>query len=286
MVLLKSLRCQEDHATLAQIWRGAVQDYASRKLTLSSDIFPAISGIAHKFSQDTGAHYIAGLWRDWLAEDLIWSCKSIEGTRKATPWRAPTFSWASQIYESAGPVQRFVEWRFSERIKRDEQNPCQLTTHIDVVETSSTSKGIDDFGELISAHIILRGTLVQAIVTGSPTHRTPWDIRSMTASASTCLLFFPDYNFDIPEGDSSSKDNLVFCLKICTISQPDTHGQYSYSVFLVLKKVGEITEDGEISRCGVYERVGLIQDPEISGTSFEGVSSSDMVTKNATVKII
>jgi hypothetical protein len=80
-------------------WQHVVAQYSQRELTIPSDKLPAISGIASKIKDATGSQYVAGLWKDNLASDLLWSA-----TPKGSPnrpvyaldtYRAPTFSWAS-----------------------------------------------------------------------------------------------------------------------------------------------------------------------------------------------
>lgn len=60
-------------AAVYEIWHGVVS-YASRlKTTLARDRLPAISGLASMTALKLGADtYLAGLWRNNLARDLLW----------------------------------------------------------------------------------------------------------------------------------------------------------------------------------------------------------------------
>lgn len=287
-VTLKSMHYQDKYALLAQIWRRAVQDYSTMKLTLPNDIFPAISGIAKKFSKMTGVHYVAGLWREWLAEDLTWSVASNKKSKRTTPWRAPTFSWASQISAEANPTRRFVEWKYFQRIDDGGRDNWTVTTHIDIIKTSTVLKGLDDFGELISAHIVLRGTLVEGLLTSSPSafpNQRLWHIQTSTQTMLRCTThFFPDYDFDIL--GSQLENTTVFCLKICTFFRTTSPSQGECSAFLVLNKVGEVDEGGETGRCGVYERIDHLHDERVLENPIEKVASQEKVNENTTVKII
>lgn len=76
-------------------WRQIVCDYTELDLTFSSDIFPALSGLA-KVWWDFGhikSRYLAGLWEYHLIFDLLWYTEV--PCERPDVWRAPTWSWAS-----------------------------------------------------------------------------------------------------------------------------------------------------------------------------------------------
>lgn len=80
---------------LHQGWYKTVEDYTRRKLGEDRDRLPAIGGIAARMSSLTGAKYVAGLWENNFLHDLMWTSEPGEWSRRAQPWRAPTWSWAS-----------------------------------------------------------------------------------------------------------------------------------------------------------------------------------------------
>jgi hypothetical protein len=89
-------------------WHSIIEEYSARKLTFNEDRLPAIAGIAAKLPFPSRT-FIAGIWRLWLKEDLIWftqtqepSMVSVEYVR-LPPSYAPSWSWASV----AAPV-RFI----------------------------------------------------------------------------------------------------------------------------------------------------------------------------------
>jgi hypothetical protein len=79
-------------------WSSIIRDYSHRKLSVSSDIFPALEGLAREFNNRLNDTYIAGLWKRDLLRGLLWR---VEGSKpgelplEATPYRAPSWSWAS-----------------------------------------------------------------------------------------------------------------------------------------------------------------------------------------------
>ncbi|KAH9889052.1 heterokaryon incompatibility protein-domain-containing protein [Cubamyces lactineus] len=79
-------------------WRSIVEDYTNRLLSNPSDRLVAISGLAEMFAQALGSEYVAGLWRDTLLHDLLWSrygSKSPPSSPRPLEHYAPSWSWGS-----------------------------------------------------------------------------------------------------------------------------------------------------------------------------------------------
>jgi hypothetical protein len=69
-------------------------------LTNPGDKLIALSGIAKKMTEVIQDEYVAGMWRGYLASQLLWNvddCKQInnEPSQRPREYRAPSFSWAS-----------------------------------------------------------------------------------------------------------------------------------------------------------------------------------------------
>lgn len=78
-------------------WYSILRDYTSRKITFSSDVFPALIGLATEFNTRLDDHYLAGLWKRDLHRGLLWSVAEPERAQEITPYRAPSWSWASIV---------------------------------------------------------------------------------------------------------------------------------------------------------------------------------------------
>ncbi|KAK4183864.1 heterokaryon incompatibility protein-domain-containing protein [Podospora australis] len=77
-------------------WTAMVSDYAERKLTVDGDKFPAISGLARRFSLALGVapeQYCAGLWRGDFVRGLLWA--TVHNAARPRTVRAPSWSWAA-----------------------------------------------------------------------------------------------------------------------------------------------------------------------------------------------
>jgi len=90
----------ERHGTQQQLydgWYDLVAQYTKCGLTVKSDIFPAISGIASTIARALPDDYfMAGLWKRDLHRGLLWSV--VDSTKRMADlrsYRAPSWSWAS-----------------------------------------------------------------------------------------------------------------------------------------------------------------------------------------------
>ncbi|KAK0734633.1 heterokaryon incompatibility protein-domain-containing protein, partial [Lasiosphaeria miniovina] len=82
------------------LWLRVVENYSSRALTVPSDVFPALAGVASVFQARLGDRYLAGLFRRHLLEGFVW--RSIDPARstlrpQSDACSAPSWSWASLI---------------------------------------------------------------------------------------------------------------------------------------------------------------------------------------------
>lgn len=78
---------------LHRSWLGIVKSYTRRQCTNAGDRFPALSGLAAKYLEvRKGDEYLAGLWKQSLAEDLAWSPASIVIEDSGVKPEAPSWS--------------------------------------------------------------------------------------------------------------------------------------------------------------------------------------------------
>ena len=139
-------------------WHRVVEQYTRRNLTVSNDKFPAISGIAEKIHKSASLTYIAGLWEENLAFDLLWSTNTV-GLPDAhyfslDAYRAPTFSWASLDTPVA----------FSSLDPDDRQS---ATTSITLISSNVSINGLNPLGALRDASISIQGPILRATLTSA-----------------------------------------------------------------------------------------------------------------------
>ncbi|KAK5279411.1 hypothetical protein LTR40_007838 [Exophiala xenobiotica] len=133
-------------------WRILVDNYAQRNLFDTSDMLPALAGLAGQFQKRTDATYLAGLWLEELPLGLLWTIRATDvakSVRHCPEWRAPSWSWASLTgaihYDGYGDLVTF-----SSAEKPLEQLEV-LRYEIALKETANP------FGEVTSAVLRVRG---------------------------------------------------------------------------------------------------------------------------------
>jgi hypothetical protein len=72
-------------------WHDVVNVHTSRKLSVSTDRLPALSGIAERYKKTLqngmmSLDYCAGLWRQYLPRDLFWSVEPVDQTADNLGW--------------------------------------------------------------------------------------------------------------------------------------------------------------------------------------------------------
>ncbi|PMD16582.1 HET-domain-containing protein, partial [Hyaloscypha hepaticicola] len=78
-----------------EVWERVVELYTRCDLTKPNDKLPALSGIAMTYAAVTGMTYIAGLWKERLPCQLLWTVARSPQSTHLSFYRAPSFSWAS-----------------------------------------------------------------------------------------------------------------------------------------------------------------------------------------------
>ena len=80
----------KDLASLLQ-WYSTVEAYTSRYLTVASDKFVALPGLAKKSSESLQCEYLAGLWSKCIHVGLAWEVPT-NAHAVRVPARAPSWS--------------------------------------------------------------------------------------------------------------------------------------------------------------------------------------------------
>jgi hypothetical protein len=76
-------------------WYSILSLYTSRDITRKADRLPAISAVAQRYAKVLEAEYMAGLWRPWIGEELLWKQQQrITGTVRPKNYQGPSWSWA------------------------------------------------------------------------------------------------------------------------------------------------------------------------------------------------
>jgi hypothetical protein len=181
-----------------EAWQHIVVKYCARDLTVPSDKLPAISGIASKIRQATHSEYLAGVWKDHLASDLLWSTSRLkpgDASRFALKkWRAPSFTWAS--------LDTAVTYIQLDDVERESFIPL-----VTLLGSKVTPRGLNALGTPLDAFITLQGPVIEAMLCSEQNHDT-WEYLLVIKGTSSipmtpdCLLVHTDSG--IPGGDEKS----------------------------------------------------------------------------------
>ena len=230
-------------------WRSLMAYYSRRNITYETDRLPAISGMA-KYMQATGAgEYLAGMWKEDLLEALLWQPKPVwryamhdnlfsTYLRRASPYRAPTWSWIS--LETSGDGKDKPK---CPAIQDWQENRLGLLqqTYAKVIEANCEPAGADLTGTVKSGYILLKGKCFDAWVT--------WKNRNSTVSYGRVLLTVY-WDLDLEIGLKQ---------KVCCVLFGD-RGIDSNEMLLT----GLVLRRSKII-AGTFERVGLFRDDSLQG---------------------
>ena len=206
----------DNQRQVRNLWCHIVVQYTAFDLTKSSDVLPALSGLAELMSRSRqGEDYLAGLWSGSLITDLLWyryresyrhGPKAIPGPAEET-WRAPTWSWAS-VY--GGRVL------YPQALYRNRQD--LVSSYCQVVKAECTPAGASKTGQITSGHIKLQCPILKMPTDG-----------------------VNSFHFWVDNGYANSIGDNVYVCRIAKV------GRYEY--WLVLEAVN--LEDQEFRRIGL-----------------------------------
>lgn len=138
-----------DEMECTVLWHRIVSEYTSASLTFEADCFPALQGISKQLHQLKRSAYMAGLWENSIMYDLLWYSDYKDKACRPQRWRAPSWSWASVVGRVTWP------------------NWISICTPLSTYIAKEISlAGADEFGELLSAKVTLRGRCLLEAVEG------------------------------------------------------------------------------------------------------------------------
>ena len=129
-------------------WHVLVRMYCRGKLTYGSDKLLAVGGLARQYmtrNRLRETDYLCGLWRTQLPGCLLWK---VEGGRRPTKYRAPSWTWASTDGEVVYP----------------EQGQGSKETCLEVIEANMKYKGGDVFGQVEMGKLKVRGFMARGLL--------------------------------------------------------------------------------------------------------------------------
>jgi len=255
-------------------WHNLIERYTEMHLSVPADKLPAISGVAKRIAaQRPRTSYIAGLWRDTLAIDLLWVRQSgrswalqsqsqeMRLARMALQDRAPSWSWACR--------DNTIVFPFSAIFYTNGETPSAgVVRHLwfEIKQVECDQATADPTGSVLpGARLTLRGPVLDVeLVNPTPNARYQTNdgykvlmrsgpkkgLEAMSAPASQSIFFD---NSDAPLEKpfvSGDPENNISCLKMALVDRYSSgvSGNVTVEYAMLLRRVGD----------GVYRRIGMI----------------------------
>lgn len=185
-------------------WHETLNRFFTLDLTYFSDYLPAIAGIARQYGTAHRAvlgRYLAGLWENTLAPNLIWHAnRGMENSRPGG-CSPPTWSWAST---------KHPETPFSYTRTSDDLEILRVDVHL---------AGPDEFGPVTSGELVVRGSLAEGSWTWASRSGNNGPLRPSVnfyalSSPTSQHRFHVDYNFFV-SGNAGhvAEGSTIYCLR-------------------------------------------------------------------------
>lgn len=236
-------------------WYRAVGDYSARQLTVYTDKFPALAGLAAAFREYKPAdcRYLAGLWEDNFLGSLLWSSRTgrDEGVKDYQSYErkprtitntrypeyvAPTWSWASV----AGPIS--YDCTFNPK------TPSPVKFALKILDIDVQTSTNDPFSAVKHAVLTCTAGLLPGVL---QMNDSPSSDRPDYAVINDNGIGIGEMDFDVPQEKFDEDVTIVFCVHL--------GGEYEssdYGPALVVLPTGNKENE--------YRRVGMIKDVHLS----------------------
>ncbi|KAH7089611.1 heterokaryon incompatibility protein-domain-containing protein [Paraphoma chrysanthemicola] len=272
-------------------WQAVISDYSRMALTNPNDIFPAISGLAKSVISATGWEYIAGLWKENILVDLVWYTAEPLLALRCTPWRAPSFTWASIMSMLGCTGGPWIKYDLMDSLSQGLQgrvtvaNRQETLFYATLVESSCVLEGEDPTGQLRSGYIILKGMLIRARLCRSEISNG-FDVVAHGRRPRSPARFRMDYDLSADSSDRMAEGDEVFSLKLIGTKKRIAHEDEEFLVCLILREIMSKTEEpvpGSPARC--FQRIGVSVDWS-DEDHLEIQSQPDAISRDVLVKIV
>lgn len=235
---------EKGRGALYMRWNSILENYSARKMTKSSDVFPALAGLASELNLHLNDQYVAGLWKADLHRGLLWRVVEPETCQEATPYRAPSWSWASKVGQISGIRDAdYIIGDYRDNIEAD----------VTLKSRADASATVNPYGEITSGFLKIRGRSIAA--THWPAFENePWEHQFVQNSEDSDGYLFR--SFDIGTEDAATerraKGRTLSLVQIATWAwgrNPNDEGALHCIIL----------ESGDKGDTNLYRRVGVVQ---------------------------
>lgn len=221
-----------------QVWRSMVFAYTALSLTMFKDRLPATGGLARGIASPRKARYCAGVWKDSINDDLLWTVYATT-TRKLlpSPRHAPTWSWAS-VENDASYWSLILYSNLDEEDHFENRLPYEHFAKIEACRVASSTVAR---GGLTLTGIVAEGLLGHAITS----HKDKQAIMYHVSFAGMRFPFHADYVLGPGPGYGTSQGQFT-CVRMSQLDEK----QRDKLTYLVLTKIS--------GHDNVFERIGVM----------------------------
>ncbi|KIX98787.1 uncharacterized protein Z520_05248 [Fonsecaea multimorphosa CBS 102226] len=224
-------------------WMRVTERYSCLDLTHDSDRAIALSGIAQEAVQSgRGGKYLAGLWWDKLAYQLVWKLSSTY--RRPEEYIAPSWSWLS------------VFGRVDYGTNRMDYRAAWSTIDVVITDAAVVASRPDGTGKIRSGYLLLNGKALGMEVEVTEVRKGDRPKMKLTHSEPQFEYpdFLPDYVMTPKQAVAIEKVVVLYWGKV-------VHQE----TFMVLR---EVPYDGGLA----FERLGLLEADGRWTRHFHGVA--------------
>jgi hypothetical protein len=261
---LRNHRQGEPIEYIREEWTALLKSYSYRQCTNSRDRFPAIAGLAKLMAEATNDMYIAGLWKNSLPGELLWSNMSSARTTKenilervafSSPdtYIGPSWSWVhcTQMNRVDFNLTRSsrLTWVWSREV--DFRSEC---LYLEATCTPDIS-GADPYGRLQNAKMNISGKIITPSTSGKRFQNADiWDV-TYDSNIASCIL-----DWSVEEGTRYMQIANVHLLLLAS----------NYGPRFASSNVYEWETNGGSSRILEYDENGNMTDESVRACEIPG----------------
>lgn len=269
-------------AIIENYWRKRILfSYSRRILTKSTDKLIAITAVASRLQSEFGLTYLAGLWKDDLIRELLWSIDYSGDSTGFVPMRqesyyAPTWSWVS--------IDAPMSWRPFGNGEEIQEPLGQF------LETSNRPSTLNPFGPVSEGQIKLSALVWPVTAIYKDKYRR-WKIfDAETDEPFTKYIIGGTIVFDTMSRVSIEKGELTQHLSATRLCQGEEDDQRIYKIpvtampllmtwnsesyfrsiyGLIIQK--SVTSDGFFERLGFFYRSDTIYEVNVESLAWQEI---------------
>jgi hypothetical protein len=201
----------ESHQRM-RAWYQCIVEYSGRRLTVSSDKLPAVSGLAGIIDNGTVGEYLAGTWSHDIAAGLTWSRQS-RLLERPKMYRAPSWSWAS-LDGCIG----FLPLAHPLSLNNDADHDWAKPYELKLVEHEVLLQQADNpyMGVLEGSYITIEGACMTTSTWSEAMNEFPYNLTAALDShgAYDCPCCHPDHQSAVSPNEDKPAFDMVLILRI------------------------------------------------------------------------